>query len=42
MKKEIADNNEVKKRLSNITENDYVRLPKRTVSQKLQKKHWNC
>ncbi len=30
-------NDEVKKRLSDITENDYVRLPKRTVRQKLQK-----
>ena len=35
--KRDCDNNEVKKRLSNITENDYVRLPKRTVRQKLQK-----
>lgn len=35
--KRDCDNNEVKKRLSNITEDDYVRLPKRTVRQKLQK-----
>lgn len=35
--KRDCDNDEVKKRLSNITENDYVRLPKRTVRQKLQK-----
>lgn len=35
--KRDCDNNEVKKRLSNITENDYVRLPKRAVRQKLQK-----
>ena len=35
--KRDCDNNKVKKRLSNITENDYVRLPKRTVRQKLQK-----
>lgn len=32
-----CDNDEVKERLSKITENDYVRLPKRTVRQKLQK-----
>ena len=35
--KRDCDNDEVKKRLSDITENDYVRLPKRTVRQKLQK-----
>ncbi len=36
-----CDNDDVKKRLSEVTEKDYIRLPKRSERQKLQKKIFN-